>query len=389
MAGRKNEKELLTVKNIRVNNKTSILRQLVKGKDLTRNDLARENHISLMTVKHIVDDLVNSGVVEEHAFEASVGRKPKALNLAEKYGNIVCVNLTSQESIDYIIYDLKRTPLVHNTHVLSRGIDRYMAHLDAVVEEIRDKLSGLSTVTVGVGISVPSAYYASQDLTNYDLIPAFKDLHIRQYFREKFHLENIQVVHDVVSAAKSEYEAKPVRDNSMFYFYCGYGVGGCFMLHGEAVTGEDLLAGEVGKLQIDNPFGEGLIDLEELISIPGIVKHVQQRIPDIQFEDILKQYKEGKEEITGIMDEVFETISRVIYNMTWLINPAKFVIDSFCRDYAELIVEKVQEYLKRFRTEDIYVTTEVEQAVYQEYHDLRGCFRTTLQSWIENLAEED
>lgn len=388
MSGKRNEQELLTVKNIRVNNKMSILRQLVKGKNVTRNDLARENHISLMTVKHIVDDLVNQGIVEEHAFSATVGRKPKALNLVEKYGNIVCINLTSRERIDYIIYDLKRVPVMNNMHILSGDVKQYRRELEELVSEIKEQLSALSTVTVGVGVSVPSAYYAAEDLTNYDLIPAFKDFHIRKYFQEKFGLKNVQVVHDVVSAAKSEYESKPVRDDSMFYFYCGYGVGGCFMLHGQAVTGEDLLAGEVGKIQMMSPDGKNLVNLEELISVPGIVKRIQQSIPDISFEEILAQYKEGRDEITEVMDAVFETISRVLYNMTWLFNPTKFVVDSFCRDYAALIVEKVQGYLKRFRTEDIYVTTEVEAAVYQEYQDLRGCFRTTLQSWIEELAEE-
>ena len=74
--------------------------------------------------------------------------------------------------------------------------------------------------------------------------------------------------------------------------------------------------------------------------------------------------------------------------MVWLFNPAKFVVDSCNEDYAALITESVKGYIQRFRQDDIYVTTEVEQAVYREYDDLRGCFRTTLQQWIESLAEE-
>lgn len=388
MAKVQGNKNLLTVKNIRVNNKTNLLKQLVNGQNLTRNDLARESHISLMTVKHIVDGLIEEGIVEEHAFSAAVGRRPKALNIAEKYGNIVCINLTSTESLRYLIYDLKRKLLAEGGCSFDREKQSYQKVLAQLVDEIRRKLQSFSTETVGVGVSVPSAYYEKEDLTNYDLIPAFKGFHIRQYFQEAFGLENVAVVHDVVSAAKSEYESKPVRNESIFYFYCGFGVGGCFMLRGEAVTGEDLLAGEVGKMQIDSPFGEGMLTLEEIVSVPGILRQVHKEIPQISFEEVTARYKEGAKPIAGILDKVLKTISRVLYNMVWLFNPAKFVVDSCNEEYAALITESVKAYMQRFRQDDIYVTTEVEQAVYREYDDLRGCFRTTVQQWIESLAEE-
>ena len=388
MAKVQGNKKLLTVKNIRVNNKTNLLKQLVNGQNLTRNDLARESHISLMTVKHIVDDLVEEGIVEEHAFSTTVGRKPKALSIAKKYGNIVCINLTSTESLKYLIYDLKRNLLAEGVCSFDRKKQSYQKILAQLVEEIRTKLQAFSTETVGVGVSVPSAYYAKEDLANYDLIPALKGFHIRQYFQDAFGLENVAVVHDVVSAAKSEYESKQMRDESIFYFYCGFGVGGCFMLRGEAVTGEDLLAGEVGKMQIDSPFGEGMLTLEEIVSVPGILRQAQKETPQIAFEEVIAQYKAGGEPISGILNKVLKTISRVLYNMVWLFNPAKFVVDSCNEDYAALITESVKGYIQRFRQDDIYVTTEVEQAVYREYDDLRGCFRTTLQQWIESLAEE-
>ena len=82
MAGRQKQKELLTVLNIRENNKRNLLSQLVGAAELTRNDLAQESKISLMTVKHIVDELIENGIVEERTSEASVGRKPKVLSIS-------------------------------------------------------------------------------------------------------------------------------------------------------------------------------------------------------------------------------------------------------------------------------------------------------------------
>ena len=141
-------------------------------------------------------------------------------------------------------------------------------------------------------------------------------------------------------------------------------------------------------MQIDSPFGEGMLTLEEIVSVPGILRQAQKETPQISFEEVIAQYKAGGEPISGILNKVLKTISRVLYNMVWLFNPAKFVVDSCNEDYAALITESVKGYIQRFRQDDIYVTTEVEQAVYREYDDLRGCFRTTLQQWIESLAEE-
>lgn len=388
MAVVKKQKELLTVRNIRVNNKTNILRQIIKGQDLTRNDLARESNTSLMTVKHIVDDLVEGGLIEECACETSVGRKPKILNMAKKYGNIVCINLTSTQSMNYIIYDLKRNLLHRDQRQFDTKERDYRKKLEELIADIKEKLKEIHTETVGVGILIPSAFYEAEDLTNYDLIPEFKDFHIHRFFKEQFNLKNVVVVHDVFSAAKSEYEAKPVRDNSLFYFYCGFGVGGCLILHGEAVTGENLLAGEVGKIQMHSPYKDEILTLEEIVSIPGILKKVHEVMPGISFEEVLEHYENGTEEIAEVLDKVLNTISRVLYNLLWIYNPTEFVVDSCYKGYRKLIAERVNEYLQRFQMEDIRVTTQVKEAVYEEYHEMRGCFRTTLQKWVDSLAQE-
>ena len=62
-----------------------------------------------MTVKHVVDDLIAAGfLVEKNSSNADVGRNPKVLEMTEEYGNIVCVNLTSEDEISFLIYDIIR-----------------------------------------------------------------------------------------------------------------------------------------------------------------------------------------------------------------------------------------------------------------------------------------
>lgn len=48
------KKQTLTVSNIRNINVANIMQSILRDKTKTRSELAKENHISVMTVKHIV-----------------------------------------------------------------------------------------------------------------------------------------------------------------------------------------------------------------------------------------------------------------------------------------------------------------------------------------------
>ena len=88
-SSRKSDKTQLTLNDIRYNNTVHLFTDIVSASEITRNDLAAKNGISLMTVKKIVDDLLKMGLVEEHQQESSIGRKPMALRVSSRYGNIV------------------------------------------------------------------------------------------------------------------------------------------------------------------------------------------------------------------------------------------------------------------------------------------------------------
>ena len=81
------KKQILTVKNIRNINIENMMQSVLRNKDINRSMLAKENSISLMTVKHIVDDLLESKIlIEKDSDGVGVGRKPKVLEIAPHYG---------------------------------------------------------------------------------------------------------------------------------------------------------------------------------------------------------------------------------------------------------------------------------------------------------------
>ena len=59
------KKQTLTVSSIRNVNVVNIMQSILRDRTKTRSELAKENHISVMTVKHIVDDLIADHILVE------------------------------------------------------------------------------------------------------------------------------------------------------------------------------------------------------------------------------------------------------------------------------------------------------------------------------------
>lgn len=382
------KKPILTVKNIRNVNVDNILQSVIRGRNTTRSVLAKENHISLMTVKHVVDSLITKEIlVERDSCSSDLGRKPKVLELAEPYGNIVCMNLTSRDEISFLIYNIYEELLTQQTLSLE-GFSSYMDGLRAAVQELKKSLEQIDSRTVGVSVFVPSAYDENVDLVNYDLIPGFKELHIRSFFEKEFKIKNIRILHDVFAAARSEYDSLNPKPTSQFYFYCGYGVGGCFIHKDEAVVGSEKMAGEVGKMLVSV---EGCADtnmtLEDRVSITAIKSQMKECGMSMKFMELLADYREQKEEAQRLLLPALCTVSKTLYNLLWVYNPSRIVIDSCSKEYSELIAEHFRAFMDRMKNDAIPIHVEIQCAKYDEYHMMKGCFSMARNFWIEEIAD--
>ncbi len=382
------KKQILTVKNIRNVNMENILQSILQNPNITRSALAKENKISLMTVKHVIDDLIEAGiVVEKESQGGDVGRKPKVLELSSRYGNIVCMNLTSRDEISFLIYDIYRNLQERRSFLIDKE-ETYKEDLQAMIRVIRERLSELAGELVGVAVFVPGAYDESRDLVNYDLVLGLRELHIRSLLEHEFNIKNVLVFHDVFAAARSEYDSEDPKMESQFYFYCGYGVGGYFIHQDVAVSGAQQMAGEVGKMLVSME-GEALDSrtLEEVASVRAVRERFWAKGDKSSLPEILKRYRAGDPQAVQLLEPILNTIAKVLYNLLWVYNPSRIVVDSCEREYGALIAEHFRDFLKKMRNEAIPIHTEIRQARYDEYHMMRGCFRMTRNAWIEEIAD--
>lgn len=381
------KKQIVTVKNIRNVNMENILQSVLGSENITRSILAKENNISLMTVKHVVDSLIEAGILtEKETNNSDVGRNPKILEIAEQYGNIICVNLASKDEISFRIYDIYEKLLDEQSVVLDDE-GSYQEKLSRAIEDIREALRNINTVSVGMAVFVPSAYDETVDLVNYDLIPDFKELHIRSLFEEAFDIKNIVILHDVFAAARSEYDSLNPKMESQFYFYCGYGVGGCFIYRDEAVAGGEKMAGEVGKMLVSMDGTEtGYVTLEEVVSVSAVKRRMKEAGIGMRVSQFLELYQAGNEEAKKLLTPILNTVSRVLFNLLWIYNPARVVVDSCKTEYSQIIAAHFQAFMEFMQNEAIPIHAEVRTAKYDEYHTMRGCFYMARNAWIEEIS---
>ena len=384
---RLDNRESLSNKSIRVNNTTNIINSLILNRDLTRNELASSNNISLMTVKHVVDELISQDVIYEQAANSSVGRKPMVLNIAQKYGNIICINLTSNYSIRYVFYDIHRNEIAAKDVAIAPR-EKYYDLLIRVLAEIGEIEKSIQTELIGIGVEVASAYYEDKDLVNYDLISGLKGIHIKQVIKDCLGVENVRVFHDVVSAAQSEYDISGQNYSSMYYFYCGYGIGSYYIDHNIPLTGENFLAGEVGKILVPDLESEKLIPLEDVASITGLVRRMSEGRKKPEFEKILENYKAGDPDTKKVVDQAVSRTAVFLYNIIWIYNPTAIIIDSINEEYAALILKRTQALVKKLSKSKMEISVILRLAKYSENREMRGCFYSVLHQWIDVISNK-
>ena len=84
---------------------------------------------------------------------------------------------------------------------------------------------------------------------------------------------------------------------------------------------------------------------------------------------------------------MLNTICRVLYNLLWVYNPTRIVIDSCKSDYSQVITEHFEQFMESMKNDAIPIHVEARTAKYDEYHMMRGCFYMARNAWIEGIAD--
>ena len=82
-----------------------------------------------------------------------------------------------------------------------------------------------------------------------------------------------------------------------------------------------------------------------------------------------------------------DVITKVLYNLLWVYNPDRIIIDSCYKQYSSLIVKHVKAFYEKMQNKAIPINVEIQEAKYNEYHTMRGCFHMVRDNWIKDIAQ--
>lgn len=391
-------REQITVRDVRNNNKINFIKTLLSNGELSRNEIAQKNNISIMTVKNIVDDLLEKNIVCERKTDTSlVGRKPSVLSIADDIGVIALLDLTSKNMLYYGIYNVYREKIrsgfyrYNSSKSYEENLRTFFAQINSDMEQM--DLQKL----LGMGIIVPGVYFADEDRVYNELIREMNEVRLNKLSQEFFGVNNIVIEHDVKMAAIAE----GIGDQNgavddLYLLFLGEGVGGALILNGQIYDGHNGVAGDLGQVLVDCS-REGEVTLESVLSQASIISRIKKQFKkeginlgrnadELDFADIINLYKGGDKIVVNYFKEIFSMLARVVYNIIWMVNPSPIIIGSNDYDFALISAQLLTEYVNKLvQARAVAVDCEIKVSKYKENSALIGIFEEVLNRCIEKM----
>ncbi len=144
------------IKRTKLNNTLKVLREIWLAHSISRVEIAANLKLNKSTVTHIVNELVDSSIVQE-AEEGSPGprggRKPVYLNLNEKFGYIIGVELRP-EAYTVVAVDLNGKILFSKSEHMEINGDNFTTSFFEIMSRINDERERTSVPLLGIGVGV-------------------------------------------------------------------------------------------------------------------------------------------------------------------------------------------------------------------------------------------
>ena len=227
---------------------------MIRQESVSRADLARKTGLTRAAITHIVDHLIESGIIAESGIQhAANGRKPMHLKLNSDH--LYCIGVSIRYGICFVgLADIEGRVIVEESLDFSNllgpneGITLIVDAINRIIKEyVTDQ------IILGIGISSPGPVdiYTGRIL-NPPNLPKWRNVPIipqlQQYFDYTIILEK-----DSVSSALSSKNYGRGKDYKNFFYVevVSDGVGGVIVLNHEVYRGNNGFAGEFGHISIE------------------------------------------------------------------------------------------------------------------------------------------
>lgn len=328
---------------LRLNNQKRVLTLLRQLRVTSRQDIARTLQLSKNTVSLIIDDMLESGLIDElgPVSVSSAGRPKIEISLRPEKLKSAGI-MVGQQTTHWCVCDYFSQIIAENSW--RTGETQPAAVLDELgrcCSEMAEKQGEL----LGIALGFPGIIDPLRGWMHLSSWPGWQDVDLLTPLRRHLALP-LYVMNNVRAAALFSVQHLHLpAEKSHFYLRVAEESGGALVQRGDVYNGNGWTAGAAGHL-IVQPHGprcscgrQGCLDA--LISQPAIERQLAKRKAGLSWQ----QRDSAPDIVAEVMTQAGKCLGKALSQIILLLNPASMIIDcpwnghpAFCaatRDTAE------------------------------------------------------
>ena len=275
---------------LRIYNKTSIMRILLKQESVYRAEIARMTGLSMPTVMKIADEFIKSGLIAEVGKGVSSGGKPpKMLQLIPNARFFVGVDARGPE-YRCAIMNLRGELLTRHYLDISSLYNADKQNIEEAMIQILIELisqtierAGIDCsrlVGIGIGVPYPVDGKAGQiiSLKDFNIV----DFNIVEPIRNALKLPILLENTSKTIALAEKWFGEAAEEENFALISIGHGIGSAIFISDEIYNGTNRMSGEIGHMSID-PNGHlcrcgNRGCLEAMASVTALLNYVSEQL---------------------------------------------------------------------------------------------------------------
>jgi len=336
-------------------NSKKILQLLCKENCLTKQEISKKLNISIPTVTHNINTLIDERIVKESGTAKSTGgRKPVVVEFLPNSRCSIGVELLN-EKMRIVIINLKSEILVDKSIFISDiyDVDKVMVIANENIEQILKEKSIDKKSLLGIGFSVPGTVDDQNKVLELAPNLSYKKIEFHKY-ENLFDLE-VYVENEANASALAECTlgiAKKMRN--LVYVSINDGVGTGIVIKDHLYKGKNNRAGEFGHMTI---FPEGKqcnCGKKGCWELYSSTKALLSSYNDIavnkveSVEKVFEAYLKKEDLAIKTIDNYVNYIAIGLQNIILILDPHYIVIGGYISEYGSYIIKEIKKkvYIK-------------------------------------------
>ncbi len=396
---RKKETDNMAIRELkRYRLRMQIITHLYKQSPQSALSLSKQSHVSLPTVRSVLDQLISEKkVCITGTGESQGGRRPVLYSHAENAYHIVAIEFGHYKARAILINSLNQR--ITAIHEYSTNINDPLLeeHMETAINHLLEE-SGLEREQIrAIGVSMPGLIHSENGINQTIKNPANRN--IRKRLTHHFH-KPVYIENDARMQALGEFifgKAKNTRNTLVLNWSWGLGLG--IILNGQVYQGDKGCAGEFSHIRI-LPEGElcecgkkgclqtiastqKLLDMAASAIKKGTVSQLTNRfssaLSKITVDDIIDCAQNGDELAISLLNKISTKLAWGLSILIQLYNPELIVLNGALAKAGKYILMPIQQALNQYCLENISHHVKIEISEMGEQSGLKGTSVMTFQ----------